>query len=795
MSEDAGSFDLVRAESTAIQAWDKPGLPAGVVPRQPLERARGAIRRYRWLILAIMGLATLGGFVATRLVHPLYDVAATVWIQAETPMAQKTGAIRSEELLNEQAWVALLKSTKVADGVVLKLSLYLSPKNPADSALFKGFTIADRFIPGRYELKIDRSRGRWNLAMVSGAAADSGAAKDSVGTKNGFRWLLPPTAFEGMGERKVEFTVSTPRETAVDYIHRLGVNLPERSSFLSVGLRDQNPQLAARTINTWITDFVALAAELKKQNVKAYAEILGDQLNYAETSLHSAEAALEGFRVKTITLPSEGGPVAPGVEQTRDPVMRNFFDQKFEYDALHHDREALERIIGEAARGEAQYDAVLFLPSVGGGTGASALREALGQLHTAKAKLAAIRLAYTDNFQGVKDLAANVDLLEKQTIPQLAADLLSQLRDREGQFERRIAGAGQDLQSIPPRYIEEMRLRRQVNVDEGLYTNLKGKYAEAQLAEKSTTPDLSILDSAVAPLSPSTNTAPRIMAMAILGGMGAAIALALLLDMIDRRIRYAEQVTSELGLSIAAAIPRFPKGGVSARSPEQVAQLVESFRTLRMHVRHTCEPPITIAISSPSPGDGKSFVAANLAMSFADAGFQTVLVDGDTRRGMVHEVFGLGMGSGLTEYLSGRVGFPQVIQATTHDRLSLVPCGTRQPHSPELLTSAALPRLVAELKSRYDVVIFDTPPLAAGVDAYAIATALNNLMVVIRIGKTERRMAAAKLLLVDRLPINILGAVLNGVSLKGEFDYYGYASGYGFGEEPVESETTAVSVS
>ena len=794
MSEDVGSFDLVRADSTALQQWDRGNLPSATVPRPPLERARGAIRRYRWLILGVMILATLGGFVATRLVHPLYDVSAQVWIQAETPMAQKTGAFRSEELLNEQAWVALLKSTKVADGVVLKLALYLKPDNPSDSTVFRGFTIADRLVPGKYTLKINQARQRWDLAMATGALADSGAASDSVGRKSGFRWVLPSTAFEGTGERKIDFTVSTPRETAMDYIGRLGVALPERSSFMTVGLRDQNPQLASRTINTWIADFVALAAELKRQNVKTYAEILGDQLSYAENQLHTAENSLEGFRVKTITLPSENGPVAPGVEQTRDPVMKNYFEQKIDYDALRHDREALEKIIDAAQRGQAQYDAVLFLPSVNGGAGAAALRDALNELHATKAKLSTARLAYTDSYQGVKDLAARVDLLEKQSIPQLANELLSQLKDREGQFERRIAGAGQDLQSIPARYIEEMRLRRQVAVDEGLYTNLKGKFAEAQLAEKSTTPDLQILDTAVAPLSPSKNTAPRLMAMAILGGLGAAIALALLLDMIDRRIRYSEQVTNELGLAIAAAIPRFPKGGVSARSPEQVAHLVESFRTLRMHVRHAVEPPITLAISSPSPADGKSFVAANLAMSFADAGFRTVLVDGDTRRGMVHEVFGLGMGSGLTEYLSGRVDFSQVVHETTHDRLSLVPCGTRQPHSPELLTSAALPRLVAELKQRYEVVVFDTPPLAAGVDAYAIATALNHLLVVLRIGKTERRMAAAKLLLVDRLPINILGAVLNGVNLKGEFDYYGYASGYSFTEEAVESESTAVQV-
>jgi len=412
MSEDVGSFDLVRSESTALQAWDRGGLPTATVPRPPLERARGAIRRYRWLILGVMLLATLGGFVATKLVRPVYDVAATVWIQAETPMAQKTGAFRSEELLNEQAWVALLTSTKVADAVVLKLGLYLKPDNPEDSVAFRGFTIADRFVPGRYTVKIDRGRQRWQLAMTSGAMADSGAAIDSVGRRSGFRWVLPSSLFEGLGERKIDFTVSTPRETAKDYIGRLGISLPERSSFLTIGLRDYNPQLAARTINVWINDFVALAADLKKQNVKTYAEILGDQLNYAENALHGAENALEGFRVKTITQPTEGGPVAAGVEQTRDPVMRNFFEQKIELDALRHDREALEKIIDAAQRGEAQYDAVLFLPSVNGGAGAAALRDALNELHTTKAKLSTARLAYTNEFQGVKDLAARVDLLD-----------------------------------------------------------------------------------------------------------------------------------------------------------------------------------------------------------------------------------------------------------------------------------------------------------------------------------------------------------------------------------------------
>ena len=111
--------------------------------------------------------------------------------------------------------------------------------------------------------------------------------------------------------------------------------------------------------------------------------------------------------------------------------------------------------------------------------------------------------------------------------------------------------------------------------------------------------------------------------------------------------------------------------------------------------------------------------------------------------------------------------------------LSLVPTGTLRRRSPELLTSPALGRLVADLRASYDVLIFDTPPFAAGIDGYAISAATGSLLVVLRIGQTERRMAAAKLLLVDRLPINVIGSVLNAAPAEGEYEYYGYVSGYG----------------
>ena len=95
-----------------------------------------------------------------------------------------------------------------------------------------------------------------------------------------------------------------------------------------------------------------------------------------------------------------------------------------------------------------------------------------------------------------------------------------------------------------------------------------------------------------------------------------------------------------------------------------------------------------------------------------------------------------------------------------------------------MLTSPSLKEFVTHLSEQFDVVIFDTPPLAAGVDAYAISAATGSILMVLRMGATERRLVAAKLAVLDRLPVEVLGAVLNGASLTGEFQYYAYSSGY-----------------
>jgi tyrosine-protein kinase Etk/Wzc len=183
-------------------------------------------------------------------------------------------------------------------------------------------------------------------------------------------------------------------------------------------------------------------------------------------------------------------------------------------------------------------------------------------------------------------------------------------------------------------------------------------------------------------------------------------------------------------------------------------------------------------------GDGKSFITSNLALAFADARYRTLLIDGDIRRGALHRVMGASRKPGLTDFLAGEAPADAITQRTAYPELSFIGCGARRRSGPELLSSAAMARFIAGLRGSYDVILIDSSPLAAGIDPYALATLTGNLLMVLRTGVTDRQMAEAKLDVLGRLPIRILGSVINDVRPGADYANYAYyMAGYELEEE------------
>jgi capsular exopolysaccharide synthesis family protein len=308
----------------------------------------------------------------------------------------------------------------------------------------------------------------------------------------------------------------------------------------------------------------------------------------------------------------------------------------------------------------------------------------------------------------------------------------------------------------------------------------------ARLAAASSIPDVRILDEAQVPLEPTEDERLRFTLMLFLGSLGAAVAGALLLDRTDARFRYATDVSRDIGLGILGSIPRI-HGGNGKQGVLNAAQALEAFRELRIHIgfAYGSAGPITLTITSPAAGEGKSLISSNLAVAFAEVGQRTLLIDGDTRRGDAHRLFGLEQSPGLIDYLRERSG-QEIIQETAHDNLHFIGCGSRGTSTPELLASSRMAHLMGTLKRSYDVIIMDSPPLASGGDPLILSTLTGNLAVVIRTGSTDRQLTLAKLEQLSRLPIRVLGAILNDVDPSDGYHYY-YAS-YLPGYEPVPVE-------
>jgi len=231
-------------------------------------------------------------------------------------------------------------------------------------------------------------------------------------------------------------------------------------------------------------------------------------------------------------------------------------------------------------------------------------------------------------------------------------------------------------------------------------------------------------------------------------------------------------------------------GAVPHLRAKEPVEVIEALRGLRLNVLHEygAETPVLVTVTSPGPGDGKSFLSANLALTFADGGHRTLLVDGDIRRGTLHRRFKGNRRPGLVDYLRGEAGIGRelIVQETPYPRLAFIGCGTRTQRAPEVLGSPAMTQLLAELRERYDVIVVDSPPLTAGVDPFILGTATGSLLLVLRTGHSDRDVTGAKLEVLDRFPIRLLGAVLNDVPRDAAYGYYAYYSYYLPGYEAVD---------
>jgi polysaccharide biosynthesis transport protein len=270
-----------------------------------------------------------------------------------------------------------------------------------------------------------------------------------------------------------------------------------------------------------------------------------------------------------------------------------------------------------------------------------------------------------------------------------------------------------------------------------------------------------------------------IIGIGILAGFGAAVGLMFLLHALDDRVDEPEGIETALEVPIVGQVPEIdrkdnPDGHLVVSKMKSHMMFVEALRGIRSTILLAAEGDSkrVLVVTSTTPGDGKTTFTTNFAITMAASGNRTLLVDGDLRRGNVHNYFGQPLENGLSDVLEGRIQLSGAIRETSEKGLFLMTAGSRPANPSELLIGPKTRDVIAKLRKDFDYVIFDSPPLTAIDDTFSIAAFSDGLMFVVRAGVTSMKLARVALNMIQQRGVNLMGLIVNGVASDNPYYYY-----------------------
>jgi capsular exopolysaccharide synthesis family protein len=264
----------------------------------------------------------------------------------------------------------------------------------------------------------------------------------------------------------------------------------------------------------------------------------------------------------------------------------------------------------------------------------------------------------------------------------------------------------------------------------------------------------------------------------VVGGLGLGLAFAFFVAFIDDRVKSSYDIEGVVGVPLIGIIPQIKK----LEQPER-AQIVrsnadriagEAFLTLHasLQLKDESKKAKCILITSTVPGEGKSFITTNLALTFASHGEKVLIIDCDLRKPNIHRSFELENTSGVIDVVAGNAAIDDVVLRGVQPNLDIILTGGRAKNPTQVLNSKAFEAMLSELKKRYDRILVDTPPLAAVSDALIVLPLVDGSIFTVFFNKVRRKAVqfAAKKLLEANVPN--FGAVLNGLNLAVSGYYY-----------------------
>ena len=579
------------------------------------------------------------------------------------------------------------------------------------------------------------------------------------------------------------------------YRSLLSIEPVKNTRLVDVAFSTPDPRFSQELANAHATAFIQMILENRFNLTQEARDFLSKKLAELRGKVVRAETELNNFRQKHGVVSLEKG---------ENIVVDRLMDLNKQLTQVRADRIQAESLYQMTRNKNPEYLAqVLTNPLI------VQIKGTLAGLETEKGRLSSI---YTPEHPRLQELNQQIAeakrglASEVGTIVHGIESNYAAARSREQALEDEAKRQQQTAIDLKEVGVDYAVLNEEVVVNRGLYENVLKRMNETNVANDLAASNIQIVQRAEQPTSPSSPRVMRNVMMSAVLGLILAVGFAFFLEYMDATMHTPQQVWSAVSLATLGVVPHVrslgqryhpmlsdntasnrlePGAAVDEVGKEivvahdQFSIVAESYRTIRtaLMLSQAERPPKVILLTSPCPNEGKTVTTLNLAIALAQSGKRVLAIDADLRKGRCHQLLHRKNHRGLANVLTGDADVKQVIQETSIKDFYLLPRGSLPPNPADLLMSQRMRDILNELRSLFDFVVIDSPPIIAVSDAAVLSVLCDGVVLVFNGEKTTTPSARRAMERLDKVGAHILGVILNAIDIR-DPEYLDYRSYY-----------------
>lgn len=585
-------------------------------------------------------------------------------------------------------------------------------------------------------------------------------------------------------------SVESLTQRFIDKLNVMPIN--EKARTVSISFRGDNPKVCHDITLAVANVFIDYSVKIKKKSSESILQFIDLQLDSLSVELKKSKDSLMNYqRAVSISDPEKDG-------TTMQSDVSKFQEELFD---LESEIGTLQFIHQRLMENPNRLDVYRILPELLGKSYESAIASHIEGLHTLLEEKEDILFKLTPESSEAKRIDKKVQEKTKQILRSIDA-IESRLKSRTRLLRGKLNELEYEYASLPGKRMEFNRLKNIQDLNEKYFQLLTEKKVQYSISDAGFSSNNRILKNPTIDNIPVEPKSTTIYSAFILLGFFIGIGVLFFKYVTFNEINLLEDLQTILPpqATILGGVPlsRYTLEHsqiIVTKAPKSM--MAEAMRKIRINLSYIHPNYQTIAISSSISGEGKTFVALNLAAIIAMTGKKTILLDLDMRKPKVHLAFGLSNEKGMSNLIIGKVPLEEAITKEVDMNMDIITSGPIPPNPAELLLSENYRQLIQQLKSMYDIIIIDNPPIGLVSDGVQILTEADIPIYVFKSQYSKRNFAFRIKELFEMQQLKSLNIILNGV-INSKHNIYGYGYGYGYGtyggymdEEIGELETTS----